>query len=113
MERMERNPFKLSERLYPVNFGAPQEYTIILNLTYPESFLLAEKPEKIALTIPGGGGKFLFDILDNGTKATMTYSLSLNRAVYSSVEYKYLKELFNRVIQVQNSDWLFVRKKKD
>jgi Domain of Unknown Function with PDB structure (DUF3857)/Transglutaminase-like superfamily len=113
MERMERNPFKLSERLYPVNFGASQEYTIILNLTYPESFLLAEKPEKIALTIPGGGGKFLFDILDNGTKAAMTYSLSLNRAVYSSVEYKYLKELFNRVIQVQNSDWLFVRKKKD
>jgi Domain of Unknown Function with PDB structure (DUF3857)/Transglutaminase-like superfamily len=113
MERMERNPFKLSERLYPVNFGAPQEYTVILNLTYPESFLLVEKPEKTALTIPGGGGKFLFDILDNGSKATMTYSLSLNRAVYSSVEYKYLKELFNRVIQVQNSDWLFVRKKKD
>ena len=110
MERKERNPFKLTERLYPVNFGALQEYTVILNLTYPESFLLVEKPEKTTLAIPGGGGKFLFDILDNGNKATMTYSLSFNKAVYSSVEYKYLKELFNRVIQVQNSDWLFKKK---
>lgn len=110
MERIERNPFKLSERLYPVNFGTSQEYTIILNLTYPESFSLIEKPEKTALAIPGGGGKFLFDITDNGSKATMTYSLALNKAVYSSVEYSYLKELFNRVIQVQNSDWLFRKK---
>jgi Domain of Unknown Function with PDB structure (DUF3857) len=110
MERIERNPFRLSERLYPVNFGTSQEYTVILNLVYPESFSLIEKPEKTALTIPGGGGKFLFDITDNGSKATMTYSLALTKPVYSSVEYSYLKELFNRVIQVQNSDWLFKKK---
>lgn len=109
-ERIERNPFRLSERLYPVNFGTSQEYTVILNLIYPESFSLIEKPEKTALTIPGGGGKFLFDITDNGSKATMTYSLALTKPVYSSVEYSYLKELFNRVIQVQNSDWLFKKK---
>ena len=110
LEKWETNPFKLTERLYPVNFGTPQEYTIIINLTYPENFLLVEKPEKNALTIPAGGGKFLFDITDNGTKATLTYSLTLAKAVYTSVEYRYLKELFNRVVQAQNSDWLFKKK---
>lgn len=110
LEKWETNPFKLTERLYPVNFGASQEYTIIVNLTYPESFSLVEKPEKNALTIPAGGGKFLFDITDNGTKATLTYSLTLAKAVYTSVEYRYLKELFNRVVQAQNSDWLFKKK---
>jgi hypothetical protein len=110
LDQMETNPFKLTERLYPVNFGTTQEYTIIVNLTYPENFSLVEKPGKNALTIPAGGGKFLFDITDNGIKATMTYSLMLTKPVYTSVEYRYLKELFNRVVQVQNSDWLFKKK---
>jgi transglutaminase-like putative cysteine protease len=111
LDKMQTNPFKLSERLYPVNFGTSQEYTTIVNLTYPENFSLVEKPEKNALAIPAGGGKFLFEITDNGTKATMTYSLVLAKPVYTSVEYRYLKELFNRVVQVQNSDWLFKKKK--
>lgn len=110
LDKWETNPFKLNERLYPVNFGTGYEYTTIINLTYPENFTLVEKPEKTALTIPGGGGKFLFDITDTGTKASITYSLTLPKPVYTSVEYKYLKELFNRVIQVQNSDWLFKKK---
>lgn len=110
LDKMETNPFKLSERLYPVNFGTAQEQTIILNLTYPDSFMLVEKPERNALTIPGGGGKFLFEITDNGTKATMSYTLMLTKPVYASVEYRFLKELFNRAIQVQNFDWLFKKK---
>ena len=99
LEKMQTNPFKLTERLYPVNFGTTHEYTTIVNLTYPENFSLVEKPEK-----------FLFDSTDNGTKATMTYSLTLAKPVYNSVEYRYLKELFNRAVQVQNSDWLFKKK---
>lgn len=110
VNKMESNPFKLSERLYPVNFGTTHEYTIILNLTYPDNFLLVEKPERNTLAIPGGGGKFLFEISDTGNKATMTYSLVLSKPVYTSVEYKYLKELFNRALQVQNFDWLFKKK---
>ncbi len=112
MEKMSRNPFKLTERLYPINFGTAQELTIILNLTYPENFSIVEKPEKTLLSIPAGGGKFLFDIIDNGNKATMTYSLTLAKPVYTSVEYQYIKELYNRVVQVQNFDWLF-KKKQD
>ena len=110
LDKMESNPFKLTERLYPVNFGTTHEYTIILNLTYPENFMIVEKPERNTLSIPGGGGKFLFEVTDNGTKATMTYSLVLSKPVYTSVEYKYLKELFNRALQVQNYDWLFKKK---
>lgn len=110
LDKMKTNPFKLNERLYPVNFGTTQEHTIVLTLTYPETFMLVEKPGRNALTIPGGGGKFLFDITDNGTRATMNYTLALTKPVYQSVEYKYLKELFNRVIQVQNFDWMFKKK---
>lgn len=108
--RLHTNPFKLKERLYPVDFGATQEFTIVLNLTYPENFSIVEKPEKTALTIPGGGGRFLFDIIDTGSKATMTYTLSLSKPIYSSAEYHYIKELFNRAVHVQNFDWLFKKK---
>lgn len=110
LDKIKTNPFKLTERLYPVNFGTTLEHTIILNLTYPETFVLVEKPEKTALIIPGGGGKFLLEVTDNGNKVTMNYSLALAKPVYNSVEYRYLKELYNRVVQAQNFDWLFKKK---
>lgn len=110
MDKMKTNPFNLSERQYPVNFGAPHEYTFVISLAYPENFVLAEKPGKVALSLPAGGGRFLFDVVETGSKATLTYSLTLARPVYHPQEYEYLKELFNRAIQVQNTDWLFKKK---
>lgn len=110
LERLERNPFRSNERLYPVDFGAPVEETLILNLEYPEEFELIDPPAKIGLALPNAGGKYIFDVQGTGNRLVMNNSLVIGKTVFTSEEYHYLKELFNRVIQIQNTDLIFKRK---
>lgn len=110
-DRWESNPFKSSERLYPVDFGAPLEEILVFSLTIPEEFILDEIPEKVALALPNSGGRYIFDVQLVGNKISMNHSLQISKTVFTSTEYHYLKELFNRVIQVQQADLVFTKKK--
>lgn len=110
VDKWTENPFKSRERLYPVDFGAPLERVTILNLEYPTQFEIANIPEKIGLALPDGGGRFLFEAKNLENKFTLTNFLSIRKTVFSSTEYHYLKELFNRILQVQNSELIFKRK---
>jgi hypothetical protein len=110
IEKENENPFKSNERLYPVDFGSPREFTTMLNLEFPSRYELMNMPEKVALSLPNAGGRFLLDaqIVDN--KLTLNNALSINRTVFSSKEYVYLKELYSRIIQAQNEDLIFKKK---
>lgn len=109
-DKIESNPFKSNERLYPVDFGVPLERTMILTLNVPTEFELIGKPESNALVLPNSGGKFLFDITSRENQLQINYSLAINKTVFHSQEYQYLKELFSRIIQTQQSDLVFSRK---
>jgi hypothetical protein len=110
IEKEHENPFKSNERLYPVDFGSPREFTTTLNLEFPPKFELVNKPEKIALSLPNAGGRFLLDSQIANNKLTLSNALSINRTVFSSQEYLYLKELYSRIIQAQNEDLIFKKK---
>jgi len=111
VERWDENPFKSGERLYPVDFGAPMEKILILTLTYPSSYEVDELPAPVALSLPQGGGRYFFNVAKLENKVTLSSSLTINRSVYDSVEYHYLKELFARVVQIQQSQIVFKMKK--
>lgn len=110
IDRWAENPFKSSERLYPVDFGVPIEEIVILNLEYPVDYEIAELPAKIGLTLPDAGGRYIFNIQNNGNTLTMNSALLINKTVFTSNEYHYLKELFSRVVATQQTDLLFKRK---
>lgn len=111
VDRWARNPFKSSERSYPVDFGAPLEQVLIFSLTYPENFVIDELPQKVGLALPNNGGRYIFDVQQIGNRFTMNHSLQISKTIFTSEEYHYLKELFNRVIQVQQADLVFERRK--
>jgi hypothetical protein len=107
VSRHTQNPFRSSERLYPVDFGVPLEETVILNLSYPDAFALAEMPPKAALVLPDKGARFVFDISDQPGRIMMNSVLSVAKPLFSSDEYHHLKELYNRVIAIQQTDLVF------
>ncbi len=107
LERWDGNPFKSSERLYPVDFGVPLEEIVVLNLTYPATVEIAALPERIALTLPGSGGRYVFDAQQSGNSLLMNSALLVRKTVFTSNEYHFLRELFGRVVSVQQTDILF------
>jgi hypothetical protein len=109
--KLERNPFRSTERLFPVDFGAPPESNVVVNLTYPPNIELVDKPETSIYSLPNATGKFYFDTVEGENKLTVKYGFSINKSIFTSAEYRYLKELYSRRIQVQNTDLLFRKKK--
>lgn len=105
--RWEENPFKSNERLYPVDFATPMEYITMLSLEYPEQFEIVSRPERTGLSLPNGGGRYLCEVTVNGNKLSLNNALTISKALFSSTEYHYLKELFARIIQVENGDLIF------
>jgi hypothetical protein len=103
------NPFKSSERIFPVDFGVAQEETFVLTLEYPPTFHLDEIPKNIALAMPNKGGRFLFSCNNLGNKLTLSYSLNLTKAIYDAAEYQSLKELFARIVQLRQTDLVLIK----
>ena len=110
IDRWVANPFRSSERSYPVDFGIPVEEVVILNLEFPESYEIAEMPARVGLALPDAGGRYIFNLARNTKGLTMNSSLQINKTVFSSNEYHFLKELFGRVVATQQTDLLFKRK---
>jgi hypothetical protein len=108
--RYERNPFRSTDRLYPVDFATPIERNFVITLTVPNEYELTELPEPMALALPNSGGRFLFDVNQLGNKISLNYSLTISRTLFSSKEYFSLKELFSRIIQIQNFDLVYTKK---
>ncbi|WP_266202907.1 DUF3857 domain-containing protein [Pontibacter kalidii] len=92
------NPFKLQERLYPVDFGTPIDETYICNFTIPEGYEVEEAPQNIALSLPENGGRFMYMVQQQGNTLQVMSRLNINKPVFYAEEYPILKELYNRII---------------
>lgn len=110
LDKWSENPFKSNERLYPVDFATPLERTTVFNLEYPEQYEIANIPERVGLSLPNSTAKFLFEVKSIDNKISMNNSLSIKKALFTSTEYHYLKELFNRILQVQSGELVFKKR---
>ena len=62
------------------------------------------------LNLPGNGGRYMFSVNNVGNKIMMTSVLTLNKAIYTSGEYPYLKELLSKVSQSYQTSLVFQKK---
>ncbi|MEO8795873.1 MAG: DUF3857 domain-containing protein [Daejeonella sp.] len=110
MDLIKENPFKLRERTYPVDLGAGSDNRVVMELTFPDKFELVEIPKPVAISLPDNGGRLLSQATLLQNKLIVTYKMELTKAIYTSQEYQYLKEFFNKVIQTQQTDYIFRKK---
>ncbi|MVN92334.1 DUF3857 domain-containing protein [Mucilaginibacter aquatilis] len=110
LNQISENPFKLAERTYPVDWGAQSDTKVILTMHLPEGYEIENPPKGVSLGLPNSGGRFLTAYDSQATTFTFSHVIQLNNAIYSSDEYPYLKELFNKIIQEQKSDIIFRKK---
>ncbi|MVN22908.1 DUF3857 domain-containing protein [Mucilaginibacter arboris] len=111
MDRTTENPFKLQERTYPVNWGAPSETKTMIRVIFPEQYEIVSKPADIGIALPAHGGQYQTQIDVDGSAFSFSEVKQLNKSVYEPEEYPYLKELFNKIVQSERAEIIFKKKK--
>lgn len=96
--KITENPFKVDKREYPIDFGYPMKDTYMVNISFPEDYIMESSPEPIIIKIPNELGEFRYSPLVLGNKIQLSVSMELNSPVMSSETYLFIKEFFNQMI---------------
>jgi hypothetical protein len=110
LDKISTNPFKLSERAFPVDWGMASDDRFTLTMHLPGQYVIETPPQTVAFALPNNGGKFLTNYETESNMFTFSHVIQFNKSVYSSEEYPYLKELYNKVIQSEQAEMVFKKK---
>ena len=99
LSRFQKNPFKLQDRLYPVDIPYPLKEQIIINLDVPEGYAVEDVPEPVRLSLPERGASFSYQINDKGTSLQLISRLTIRQLVYQPEEYAGLRNFFSLMEQ--------------
>jgi Domain of Unknown Function with PDB structure (DUF3857) len=110
--KVSENPFKLEERMYPIDFGAASDVTYILNLDIPQGYKVESMPKGTSTVLKDKTGQFSYNCtFDQGTnKIAVVSRINFKNTMYYTEQYQEIKELYNRIVQKHNEQ--IVLKKK-
>jgi hypothetical protein len=105
-----RNPYRLQERNYPIDRGMPltRRFSLIVHL--PDNYTVDTPPQNIAIGLPDKGGVFETFYQPDTNSFTFSHIIQFNKSIYSSEEYPYLKELFNKIILSEKAPIILKKK---
>ncbi|WP_139924335.1 DUF3857 domain-containing protein [Hymenobacter sp. DG01] len=106
----DKNPFLHEDRRFPVDFGTALDETIMVNIKLPAGYELEETPKGLAVELPEGGGRFIYNVQPGAGTLQIISRMSLVRPVYSAEEYAYLREFFTHVITKQGEKLVLKKK---
>ncbi|MGS2739554.1 hypothetical protein [Sinomicrobium sp. M5D2P17] len=109
--RMDKNPFTLEERTYPVDFGYPFAYVYLIVIDLGEDYEIGELPADRILRLEDGSGKLLFHSSRNGNSVIINARLQFSRSVYAAEEYEGLKKLYTELLSLQNKQPIILERK--
>ncbi len=104
LDKWSVNPFVAPDRIYPVDFGVPIDESVMFTLNYPAGMMPTDLPSPVAKTLPGNGGRLLYDVKEMANTVNVAFSFNISKSLYNAAEYPYLRELFGMLVQVQSTD---------
>lgn len=100
----------VEERLYPVDFTYPWHQRYICNITIPEGYVVEEIPESIRMVSEDRTVICTFAInYKVAEQLTLNFSVSVTKTVFKSNEYYALREIFRRIIELQETTLVLKR----
>lgn len=110
-ERLSENPFGAVERIYPVEMPYLTDENYTLRLQIPESYEVDELPKSDKFSINNGQAFFEYKISKDEKAVYLHTRLKTERAVFLPGEYKSLRDFYATVINKQNEQIVFKKKK--
>jgi Transglutaminase-like superfamily/Domain of Unknown Function with PDB structure (DUF3857) len=96
------NPFKQSERLYPIEMPYCMDDIYILNMEIPKGYAIEEMPKSSRVVLNGNEGLFEYIIGQSNGSIQLRSRITLKKANFDAVDYKSLKDFFALIIKKQN-----------
>jgi hypothetical protein len=93
------NPFKLEERLYPIDFVFPFEDKFLINIMIPEGYKTESLPESEGMAFKDGDAKFEYILQENGKYLQLKVRLEVNNSIVQPIDYKDFKSFFSKIIE--------------
>ncbi len=108
-DKWTENPFKLEQRMYPVDFVTPIEKTQVFRLELPQGYQVEQLPQNIRMTLPENSANFQMQSVVNENTVQVVFKFNINKPLFLQNEYLDLKAFFDQVVKKQ-SEMLIIKK---
>lgn len=105
--KMSKNPFNLTERNYPIDFGSLVQEECYIEIKLPKGYVYPTegKLKNISMALPERAARYIFKINNTTPDVLIIESATqLNKPLFMPEEYFDLKEFFSRIIQAEKLD---------
>jgi hypothetical protein len=107
-----KNPFKSAERFYPVEMPYTMDETYLLTMEVPVGYVVDELPKQMVVKLDEKESAFFeYRISQSGSTISLRSRLKVNRTMFANEEYENLREFFNMIVNKQNEQIVFKKKK--
>ena len=104
-----KNPFKLDERKFPVDFGTAWKDINRVSLDIPEGYTVESLPETMAIALPENVGVFKYQVQQAGNKIKVFCSLEFNSPIIPAQYYAYLKDFYGKLVKKESEKIVLVK----
>jgi len=101
-ETMTENPFKSSNRIYPIFFDFPEEKLKSVNIMVPKGYKVVSVPESSVINLGQDWGQFRFIVQHSGSIIRVTSKVNINKTAFAPSEYEFLKKFYDNIIKKQS-----------
>lgn len=108
--QMEQNPFRLADRVYPVDYGSAQESVYMCKINVPDVYAIDELPKSKVMALPENAGRYTYNVTTVGNTISITSNFVISRNIFTQAEYANLREFYAQVI-AKMSEQIVLKKK--
>jgi len=97
-----KNPFKLEDREYPVDYSYPNSTTYMATINIPDGYTIDNVPKPRRIYMPNKSASFVYSIQQSNNKIIVISRFIVKKTTFLPEEYQYLKEFYNQIIDTQD-----------
>ncbi len=95
----DENPFKTTDRNFPVDMNYISKEQTIINLSLPKNYEVLSLPKNAIMTLMETGGKAQYNISnENNEKIQVNFNVLIPKTNYLASEYIYLRDFYSNIV---------------
>jgi hypothetical protein len=106
----DKNPFKLDERKFPVDFATAWKDVNRVSIQIPNGYSVESLPEPLALALPDNLGVFKYQVSQIGNQIKVFSILEFNSSMIPPNYYGYLKDFYSKLVKKETEKIVLAKK---